>query len=71
MVTSITFCYTNYRGEKSIRTVDILEVRHMVSPYHGDDQHWFLIAVDLDKRVIRSFKLADCDFTTTTLETQK
>ena len=58
----VTFQYTNYRGEQSVRRAIPLQLRFGTSLWHEGEQ-WFLFALDVDKGVNRDFALKDCRFT--------
>jgi hypothetical protein len=56
----ITAFYTNYKGEKNLRTLIPLEIYWGTTPYHPHPQK-LLKAYDLDKKEIRDFALKDFD----------
>lgn len=49
--------YTNYRGEQSRRLVVPLFLKHEATSWHG--QCWTLTALDLEKKSVRSFAMAN------------
>lgn len=51
--------YTNYRGERSLRTIMPIEIGFFeIDNYHGNNQ-WLLRAFDFDKGAERRFALKD------------
>ena len=52
----ITIDYTNYRGERRIRTVMPIAFYFGVNNYHEGEQ-WFMEATDLERNEIRVFAL--------------
>mgnify|MGYP003578540747 CR=1 FL=1 len=56
-VQTLTFTYTNYRGEHSQRRVQPRSIRWGTSEWYSAPG-WLLTAWDLDKRDIREFSLA-------------
>lgn len=58
----LTFMYTNYRGERSLRRAVPRRLAFESTEWHRRPQ-WILYAFDLDKDAERGFALRDCDFT--------
>mgnify|MGYP005864930371 CR=1 FL=1 len=58
---SIRFWYTNYRGERSIRTAVPVILSWGQSQWHPRPQ-WLMTAFDMDKGAERTFALEDCQF---------
>jgi len=58
---AVRFFYTNYRGERSIRTAVPVILLWGSTEWHPRPQ-WILTAFDLDKGAERSFALEDCQF---------
>ena len=54
----ISICYTNYRGETSIRKIIPLKIWFGKTDWHKEEQ-WLLDAIDVEKNVERSFALKD------------
>ena len=50
--------YTNWRGERSVRRIQPVEIRWGSTQWHPEAQ-WLLAAVDLDKQAPREFALCD------------
>jgi predicted DNA-binding transcriptional regulator YafY len=50
--------YTNWRGERSIRTVVPIDIVFESNEFHPNPQ-WLLLAMDVDKNVVRKFAMAD------------
>lgn len=50
--------YTNYRGERSVRTILPLRIEFGSNEFHTERQ-WFLVALDLDKAAERTFAMKD------------
>jgi predicted DNA-binding transcriptional regulator YafY len=50
--------YTNWRGERSKRRIQPLRITFGNNEWHPDKQ-WLLKAIDLDKKEIRFFALAN------------
>lgn len=55
---SVEICYTNYRGETTIRKIVPRKIYFGSSDWHPDQQ-WLLEATDLEKNQIRNFALKD------------
>lgn len=55
---AVAIVYTNYRGETGPRRILPERVWFGTSEWHSTEQ-WFLDAVDLDKRELRSFAMVD------------
>lgn len=55
---AVTIDYTNYRGERALRTVLPIRIWFGSTAWHPDKQ-WLLEARDLDREVARDFALAD------------
>jgi hypothetical protein len=54
----ITFTYTNYKGETSVRTAKFVSISYGSTEYHPEPQ--FLIAgYDLDKKGLRGYAVKD------------
>lgn len=49
--------YTNWRGERSMRRIKPLGLLFENNEWHTETQ-WLLEALDVDKRVVRTFALA-------------
>ena len=54
----ISICYTNYRGETSIRKIIPIKIWFGKTDWHPDNQ-WLLDATDLEKNAERSFAIKD------------
>lgn len=54
----VTIDYTNHRGERALRSIRPIRLRWGSTAYHPQAQ-WLLEAWDEDKRVERTFALAD------------
>jgi hypothetical protein len=50
--------YTNYRGERSLRTVIPVSIDFSSNQWHTEPQ-WLLTAVDVDKCELRIFAMKD------------
>jgi predicted DNA-binding transcriptional regulator YafY len=50
--------YTNWKGERSFRTIEPISISFEENEYHKPAQ-WLLLAMDLDKKAERSFALKD------------
>ena len=61
---AITFTYTNWRGETSIRKAIPMGMEWGSTEWHPEPG-WLLNAYDLEKQAERQFALKDCDFTKT------
>lgn len=55
---TMKFYYENWKGEKSLRSVQDPKLWFGESKYHKGPQ-WFINAVDLDKDDFRDFAVAD------------
>lgn len=55
---TLTFNYTNHRGERATRRVLPFEISRHNSAYHGP-MAWLLVAHDLDRGARREFALDD------------
>lgn len=64
MAMPISFEYTNYRGETTIRRGLPISFRWGTTDWHKEEGYLFKM-LDLDKGEIREFALKDCDFTKT------
>ena len=60
---SVRFFYTNYRGERSIRTAVPVILTWGQSQWHPRPQ-WLMTAFDMDKGAERTFALENCQFIT-------
>lgn len=58
MNSPLDFSYTNYRGEKSVRHVHVINLRWGATEWHPEPQ-WLLKAYDLDKGAVREFAVKD------------
>jgi hypothetical protein len=58
---AIRFAYTNYRGERSVRTAMPRKLFWGSTEHHLQPQ-WIMRAYDLDKGADRDFALCDCQF---------
>lgn len=56
----VTFTYTNHRGIKSIRSVQVLNLRFGSTKWHKKPQ-WLLVACDLDRGEIREFSMSEIE----------
>ena len=54
----ISICYTNYRGETSIRQIIPLKIWFGKTDWHPQEQ-WLLDAIDVEKNAERSFAIKD------------
>lgn len=54
----INICYTNYRGETSIRKIIPIKIWFGKTDWHPEDQ-WLLDATDVEKNAVRSFSMKD------------
>ena len=54
----ISICYTNYRGETSIRQIIPLKIWFGKTDWHPQEQ-WLLDAIDVEKNAERSFAMKD------------
>jgi len=54
----ISICYTNYRGETSIRKIIPLKIWFGKTDWHKEEQ-WLLDAIDVEKNAERSFAMKD------------
>jgi len=50
--------YTNWRGERGIRTIIPKEIQYISNEWHKEAQ-WCLIAYDIDKQAERTFACKD------------
>jgi len=50
--------YTNYRGERSLRTIEPIEIVFEENEFHKPAQ-WLLVATDVEKSAKRSFAIKD------------
>lgn len=57
MAQNVTFEYTNHRGETKLRNVAIDRINWLDEPGFGYTAGWFATGTDLDRGVVRSFKL--------------
>lgn len=55
---AVNIDYTNWRGERSIRTIIPYSIRFGISGWHTEPQ-WLLRAFDVDKGDDREFAMAD------------
>ena len=51
--------YTNYRGEKAVRTVIPLRHWYGKTEYHNDHDQWLLDVWDVEKDAPRTYALKD------------
>lgn len=58
---SITFKYTNWRRDTSVRTVIPQRLWYGKNEWHPSDQ-WFLHGFDVEKNEVRDFALLDIVF---------
>jgi hypothetical protein len=58
----LRFAYTNWRGQRSLRTVTAPIGLTFASTKYRPEQQWLLDAYDVDKEERRTFALRDCDF---------
>ena len=56
----VRFWYTNYKGERSVRSVQPIEIFFGSTPHHEEPQ-WLMKAWDLKKNSYRSFALRDIE----------
>ncbi len=56
----ISFKYTNYKGETSIRTITYQALEYGSNEYHKEQQ-WFVYGICSDKQAPRSFALKDIE----------
>jgi predicted DNA-binding transcriptional regulator YafY len=54
----ISICYTNYRGETTIRKIIPQKIWFGKTDWHPEDQ-WLLDAIDTEKNAERSFAIKD------------
>lgn len=54
---TLSFTYTNWKGETATRAVVPHNVWFGVSPFHGDRPQWFLKAWDAEKNAYRDFAM--------------
>lgn len=54
----IKICYTNYRGETSIREILPIRIWFGVTEWHKEEG-WLLDAFDIEKKAERSFSITD------------
>ncbi len=54
----VTINYTNYKGERSTRTILPIEMYHGYNEWHTEPQ-WLLEAIDFEKEDIRNFAIKD------------
>tara|TARA_Y100001968_G_scaffold331057_1_gene384584 strand:- start:1107 stop:1325 length:219 start_codon:yes stop_codon:yes gene_type:complete len=59
---AITFTYTNWRGETSVRKAIPMGLEWSSTEWHPEPG-WLLRAYDLEKQAERQFAIKDCDFT--------
>lgn len=59
--TSVSFGYTNYRGEHSLRRATPIRFEFGSTEHHQEPQ-WLMHAIDHDKGAIRAFALKDITF---------
>ncbi len=50
--------YTNWRGERSVRTIIPKEIIYSSNEYHKEEQ-WLLVAEDCEKNALRTFAMKD------------
>jgi predicted DNA-binding transcriptional regulator YafY len=55
----LKFKYKNWKGVTSTRIVIPKGIEFKVSEWHGTEPVWLMVAVDVEKGVLREFKLAD------------
>ena len=55
---SIQFDYVNWKGKKSARNAEPVEIIYASNDYHPEKQ-WLLVAIDLDKGESRTFAMKD------------
>lgn len=58
MNTIVTIDYTNWKGERSIRTIEPIKIIFEENTYHKPAQ-WLLVANDIEKNALRTFALKD------------
>lgn len=58
MSKTVLIDYTNWKGERSVRTIEPIELVFEENEYHKPAQ-WLLVAKDLEKDALRSFALKD------------
>lgn len=56
----VKIIYTNYRGEKSERTIKPISIWFGSTEWHTDEQ-WLLHAYDLEKNAERDFAMKDIE----------
>lgn len=54
----VSFEYINYKGVRSTRRVQPIEIRFGKTEWHNNPQ-WLLKAFDLDKNAVREFAIKD------------
>lgn len=56
----VTILYTNWRGEKSLRTIIPEKIYFGSTEWHPEEQ-WLLRALDIDKQESRDFAFKDIE----------
>lgn len=56
---AVVIDYTNYQGERRLRTVEPTRIWWGVNDWHEDGPQWFLTANDLERGVSRDFAMKD------------
>lgn len=56
--TNVRICYTNYRGETSIREIVPKTISFVSTEWHPEAQ-WILTAFDIEKQADRGFAMKD------------
>lgn len=55
----LRFKYKNWKGNVSVREVIAPQIVYTQSDYHGDEEQWFIKAVDVGKGGERLFSMRD------------
>ena len=57
-VPTISFIYTNHKGNKRRRTITVDSIEFHRKPGYGYQPGWFVSGIDMEKRLRRSFALS-------------
>lgn len=57
--TALEIDYTNHRGERRVRRISPVFLKYIRSEFHGPDLHYIMVAVDLERNVLRSFLMSN------------
>lgn len=57
--TNVVLDYTNWKGDRRLRRVRPGQLWFGLSEWHGDRQHWFLRAIDIETMQVRDFLLSN------------